>query len=210
MRNKRPPQAEPVAGSGAKSSPGVALEAEPPAVKNDTRSAIDLPADENAELCAGCVRCCSYITVEVDSPRAAWEYDQWMWAVDHEHVSLYVEKPERWFVHFDTRCNRLDTHGRCSIHGRHPVLCREYDPRSCERRLPLAEVAAWFNTSDELQAWIKRQRPRHWERWVEYRRAHETPKSDDVPGFVPLTQIVNGARTNGAGRSNGTARTRVR
>jgi len=210
MKNKPALQTDPTAGTRAPSSPEAGVVAEPRGVEDDTRSAIDLPASENAELCAGCVRCCSYITVEVDSPRAAWEYDQWMWAVDHEHVSLYVEKPERWFVNFDTRCNRLDAHGRCSIHGRHPVLCREYDPRSCERRLPLAEVAAWFSTSDELEAWMKRQRPRHWERWVEYRRAHETQKPDAVPGFVPLTEIVNRARTNGAARSNRAARTRAR
>src|SRR5881397_2247985 len=112
--------------------------------RDDPRDARELSAHENADLCAGCVKCCTYITVEIDVPRAAWEYDQWIWALYHEHVSLYVEKPERWFLHFESRCTRLDAAGHCAIHGRHPVLCREYDPRSCERRLPLADIQAWF------------------------------------------------------------------
>src|ERR1051326_4574777 len=90
------------------------------------RPAHELTSAENADLCSGCVRCCTYITVEIDAPRAAWEYDQWIWALHHERVGLFLERPERWFLQFDTRCERLDDHGRCSIHGRHPVLCRSY------------------------------------------------------------------------------------
>ena len=65
----------------------------------------------------------------------------------HRQVSLYVEKPEKWFLCFETPCENLDAAGRCGIHGRHPVLCREYDPRSCERRLPLTDIRAWFRTA---------------------------------------------------------------
>src|SRR5687767_3045278 len=117
-----------------------------PSPLDSPRGALDLSPAENAELCTGCVRCCTYITVQVDSPRSAWEYDQWIWALHHRNVSLYVETPEKWFLHFETRCDHLGGDGRCGIHGRHPVLCREYDPRSCERRLPLADVVAWFDT----------------------------------------------------------------
>lgn len=137
----------------------------------DPRGALQLSSDENADLCAGCVRCCSYITIEVDSPRAAWEYDQWIWALDHHGVGLYVERPEKWFVHFETLCRHLNRHGRCDIHGRHPVLCREYDPRSCERRLPLADVVAWFHDGDELESWIREKRPAHYQRLLTYRSA---------------------------------------
>jgi len=44
----------------------------------DSRAASELTAVENADLCSGCVKCCTYITVEIDAPRAAWEYDQWI------------------------------------------------------------------------------------------------------------------------------------
>jgi hypothetical protein len=137
----------------------------------DPRGAIDLSAAENADLCAGCVRCCTYITIEIDAPRAAWEYDQWLWALEHQGIDLYVERPERWYVHVETRCGRLGDDGRCTIHGRHPVLCREYDPRTCERRVPLHEIRAWFRDAESFEAWIRTTRPAHWARLEAYRRA---------------------------------------
>lgn len=140
-----------------------------PAAIDDTRDAKELSSSENADLCAGCVKCCTYITVEIDAPRAAWEYDQWIWALHHEGIEVYVERPERWFLHVEARCRKLNSAGRCSIYGRHPVLCREYDPRSCERRLPLADVRAWFHDGEELEKWIQASRPSHWKRLMDYR-----------------------------------------
>jgi hypothetical protein len=152
-----------------------------PVALEDGRDALQLSSAENADLCAGCVRCCSYITIEVDAPRAAWEYDQWIWALDHHGVGLYLERPEKWFVHFETTCRHLNRHGRCGIHGRHPVLCREYDPRSCERRLPLADIVAWFHDGAELEAWIREKRPAHHRRLLAYRSA-----------MPPVPPVANG------------------
>ena len=112
--------------------------------EEDLRDALELPASENADLCAGCTRCCETVSIEVDAPRSAWEYDQWVWVLHHRSLELYLEKPERWYLHIETRCTQLNAEGRCSIYGKHPVLCREYDPRECERRLPLGDIAAWF------------------------------------------------------------------
>ena len=141
------------------------LEAPP----DDTREARDLSSTENADLCAGCVTCCTYVTIEVDSPRQAWEYDQWIWMLHHEGLELYVERPEKWFVYIATRCAQLNAEGRCSIHGRHPVLCRDYDPRSCERRYPHTDLRAWFKNAAEFEEWVSRERPRHWQRLLSYR-----------------------------------------
>ena len=116
------------------------------------------------------MKCCTYVTVEVDAPRTPWEYDQWMWALHHRGVQLYVERPERWSLHFETRCARLRVDGRCAIHGRHPVMCREYDPRSCERWLPLADIRAWFEAPAQLERWLRAERPGHWARLVAWRK----------------------------------------
>ena len=136
----------------------------------DRRTALALPRSETADLCRGCVKCCTYITVEIDAPRTPWEYDQWIWALHHGGVQLYVERPERWSLHFETRCARLGPDGRCAIHGRHPVMCREYDPRTCERWLPLADIRAWFDTPARFELWIRVERPGHWARLVAWRR----------------------------------------
>ena len=163
----------------------------------DARDARELSPGENADLCAGCVRCCSYVTIEIDPPRAAWEYDQWIWALHHEGIELYVERPEMWFLHIETRCRRLDATGRCSIYGRHPVLCREYDPRDCERRLPLADVRAWFRDAHELEAWLARERPAHWRALLRFRRdfvpAPGPATHPIVAGFIALERVGRAA-----------------
>jgi len=151
-----------------------------PELDDDTRFAKDPSATENADLCAGCIACCTYVSIEIDPPRAAFEYDQWLWALHHDKVSLYVERPERWYVNFETRCNKLNEQGRCSIHGRHPVLCREYDPRSCERRFPLTDIVAWFRSAEEFETWIRDRRPSHFARLMKYRK--DMPAGEPVAG----------------------------
>lgn len=137
---------------------------------DDGRDALELSALENADLCAGCTRCCDTVSIEIDAPRSAWEYDQWVWVLHHRSLEVYVERPERWFLHIESRCNMLNEQGRCSIHGSHPILCREYDPRVCERRLPLLDIVAWFKNAGELELWLQDKRPSHWRRLVAWRR----------------------------------------
>ena len=182
-----------------------------PTQLGDRRDAAELSAEENADLCAGCVKCCTYITVEIDAPRAAWEYDQWIWALFHDRVSLYVETPERWFVHFETTCRHLNSQGRCSIYGRHPVLCRDYDPRSCERRLPLNDIVAWFDDGDELEAWLERHRPVHYRRLMAHRKdmpagppvadAHAERRAATAAALITVGEL--GSRGLGAAARNG-------
>jgi hypothetical protein len=131
---------------------------------------MDLSPSETARLCEGCVQCCTYVGVEVDPPRAAWEYDQWIWALHHEGIELILERPERWLLNIHTRCRQLTDQGRCAIHGRHPVLCREYDPRHCERHDPMGGIRAWFRNAGDLEDWLRRERPVHWRRLEAFRR----------------------------------------
>ena len=159
---------------------------------DDGRDSKELSPAENADLCAGCVKCCTYITIEIDAPRAAWEYDQWIWALHHEGIEVYVERPERWYVHVTTRCRQLQSNGRCAIHGRHPVLCREYDPRSCERRLPLADQRAWFHDAYELEEWIAKERPAHWKKLLAWRkdRPDAPPMENGAGALIPVASLL--------------------
>ena len=172
-----------------------------PVGPEDGRDPKELSPAENADLCAGCVKCCTYVSVEVDAPRSAWEYDQWIWALHHQGIEILLERPEKWFLHIETRCRKLNDQGRCSIHGRHPVLCREYDPRSCERRLPLADVRAWFRSGVELEEWLRRERPTH-HRWLMAFRKDRPPGppladarrgAAASAGFVPVQALAAAA-----------------
>lgn len=188
----------PVASSDASPDPVAAppADAAPTPAPSDGRESRELTSQENADLCAGCVTCCTYVTIEIDAPRQAWEYDQWIWMLHHEGIEMYVERPEKWFVYVATRCKQLNHDGRCKIHGRHPVLCRDYDPRTCERRYPLSDVRAWFKDAESLEVWIETTRPVHWRRLVEYRtRTPDGPPKAKGNGLVQIAAgIANGSR----------------
>ena len=151
-------------------------------VTEDDRGALELSADENAALCRGCTRCCETVSIEIDAPRSPWEYDQWIWVLHHQNLELYLEKPERWYLHIETRCRQLESNGHCRIYGRHPVLCREYDPRDCERRAPLSDVVAWFKCAEDLEQWLQQKRPAHWKRLIAHRR--EAPPANGAPALA--------------------------
>lgn len=142
------------------------------AVLEDERDAILLTADENSDLCAGCTRCCETVSIEVDAPRSPWEYDQWIWVLHHRNLELYLEKPERWYLHIEAPCAQLKPNGHCAVYADRPVLCREYDPRNCERRAPLSDITAWFKTAVDLEVWLQKNRPIHWKRLLAHREQH--------------------------------------
>ena len=158
----------------------------------DTRDALELSAEENADLCTSCTRCCETVSIEIDTPRAPWEYDQWIWVLHHRNLELYLEKPERWYLHIEAKCSQLDERGRCRIYDERPVLCREYDPRGCERRAPLSDVAAWFKTADDLERWLQEKRPAHWARLLAHRRTKAVPASGASALAAALVQIGEG------------------
>jgi hypothetical protein len=151
-----------------------------PSEADDTRDALELSWDENADLCSGCSQCCETVSIEIDKPRTNYEYDQWIWVLHHENLEIYLEKPEAWYLHINTRCTNLNAQQRCDIYGRHPVLCREYDPRGCERRAPLSDIVAWFKTADDLEQWMAKVRPAHYKRMMAWRKdtVQAPPRAD--------------------------------
>jgi len=132
-----------------------------------------LTGAQNMALCKGCNRCCTYVSVEVDAPNVPWMYDQYVWLLEHRGVWMYVETGNHWYVQFETVCEQLADDGRCKIHGRHPVLCKEYDARSCERRGELTQILARFHKGDDLVRWMEAKRPVHHRRWrAWFEKAH--------------------------------------
>jgi Fe-S-cluster containining protein len=126
-------------------------------------------------LCSGCQRCCTYVAVEVDAPDTPWMYDQYVWLLYHKNVWMYVERGNKWFVQFETVCEKLGPHGECRVHGAHPVLCKEYDARTCERRGELSEVIARFFDGDDLVRWLEVKRPTHHRRYRAWFDAAHAP-----------------------------------
>jgi hypothetical protein len=142
-----------------------------------------LDAAQSIMLCSGCVRCCTYVAVEVDAPDTPWQYDQYVWLLYHKNIWMYVEKGNHWYVQFETVCDKLAPNGQCTVHGAHPVLCKTYDARSCERRGVLSDVIARFKDGGDLVRWIAENRPRHHARYMAwFTKEHASGNSASAPG----------------------------
>lgn len=140
-----------------------------------------LDAAQSMMLCAGCVRCCTYVAVEVDAPDTPWQYDQYVWLLYHKNIWMYVEKGNHWYVQFETVCDKLAPTGRCTIHGEHPALCKKYDARSCERRGELSDVIARFHDGQDLVRWIAAHRPKHHARYLAWFRKEHAGEGEKTP-----------------------------
>jgi hypothetical protein len=149
---------------------------------------------QNMMLCAGCVRCCTYVAVEVDAPDTPWQYDQYVWLLYHKNIWMYVEKGNHWYVQFETVCDKLSPQGHCTVHGKHPVLCKNYDARSCERRGVLSDVIARFKDGDDLVRWIAEHRPKHHQRYMAWFTKEHAPKAY---GNAPAQVRDEGAAAGG-------------
>ena len=148
-----------------------------------------LSAAQCMTLCAGCQRCCTYVAVEVDAPDVPWMYDQYVWLLYHKGVWMYVEKGNKWFVQFETVCEKLAPSGACNVHGSHPVLCKSYDARTCERRGELSDVVARFFDGDDLVRWLEAKRPAHHRRYKAWFDAAHAPAAPPAPGTAPPERI---------------------
>lgn len=76
-------------------------------------------------------RCCRYITVSVDAPRARNDWDEFRWWLAHEGV-MVTKDEDGWMLHVQIRCRHLGADNECGIYDHRMVACAEYDAESCE------------------------------------------------------------------------------
>ncbi|TAH34509.1 MAG: YkgJ family cysteine cluster protein [Planctomycetota bacterium] len=109
--------------------------------------------------CATCLpaKCCTYIAVQIDGPRRMEDFEDYLWFVAHEGVSLYVDGG-RWYLQFETRCRKLGRNNLCSIYDNRPKVCVAYTPDNCDRDDP-ARYAREFRTYEELLAYARKRFP---------------------------------------------------
>lgn len=131
---------------------------------------------ESKHPCHGCSKCCLYVAVEIDSPTAMQDYDNVIWYLYHDQVSVFVDFEGQWFVQFDSRCQNLTPEGLCGIYSTRPAICKDFDWKECEQHMTPDEGPPdkWlFRSADEFQAWFKKQRPKAYARYGAYmKRKH--------------------------------------
>jgi len=109
--------------------------------------------------CETCgAKCCRYITVQIDKPRAKIDREEIRWFLAHENVCVYIDADDKsWNVQFHTDCRHLDRNHRCTIYSHRYQICREHDTEDCEASDAHAADTV-FHNPDEFDAWWQKKR----------------------------------------------------
>lgn len=114
-------------------------------------------AKPKTPTCTSCGLCCSYVAIEVDTPKTVKQATMLLWYVYHEGVSLYVNDDD-WMVQFDTTCIHLQPDYRCGVYETRPHICREFSEQDCE--VNTGDDGRTFYTATEFLAHLAETRPR--------------------------------------------------
>ncbi|MEN8159117.1 MAG: YkgJ family cysteine cluster protein [Myxococcota bacterium] len=126
---------------------------------------------ESEHPCHACAKCCLYTAIEIDSPAAMTDYDNVIWYLYHENVTIFVDWEGQWYVKFDSRCENLTSEGLCGIYATRPAICKDFDWKECENHMTPDEGPAdklAFETAPEFLAWFEKQRPKAFRRYRDY------------------------------------------
>ncbi|MEJ2722164.1 MAG: YkgJ family cysteine cluster protein [bacterium] len=109
--------------------------------------------------CAQCLpaKCCRYFSLEIDKPVNKRDYDDLLWMLAHEKVSIYVDDG-KWYLMIHTQCRFLDTDTNlCTVYNDRPQMCREHSVEECEWHGPYG-FEEHFKSYDDLKKWMRKRK----------------------------------------------------
>ena len=121
------------------------------------RVALPLALPAAPTPCTQCGRCCTYVSIAINEPRTVRYATDVLWYLYHERVSVYRDGDGDWSVVFETRCRNLQGDLLCGVYAQRPVICREFDDRTCEVNAPDGGLA--FAAPGEFLDWLRAARP---------------------------------------------------
>ena len=132
------------------------------AMAKKPKQTIAITAENKCSFCTGS-KCCTYITQQIDTPRAMHEFDHLLWQISHQNVQVYKDE-DGWFLLVNTPCLHLEPGGRCGIYHSRPQICRNHSNDYCEYDSPAEEGFDLF--FDSYQALLKycRKRFKTWDK----------------------------------------------
>lgn len=126
--------------------------------------------EENWNLCSGCTECCEYISLEIDRPTTLKDVDNVIWYLIHKNVWVWVDEGNKWYLQFNTPCEKLDAAGRCGWYAHRPKLCQDYKQSECPRYTSGAAEKFLFKNESEFVNWLAQQRSKKlrslWQRYL--------------------------------------------
>jgi len=124
------------------------------------RAAASAEEARNWALCSGCTQCCEYISLEIDSPTTLKDVDHIVWYLIHQNVWVWVDDDNKWYVQFNTPCEKLQPDGRCGWYQDRPKICQDYKQSECPRYSPAAAEKFLFKGADDFLDWLAHHRSR--------------------------------------------------
>jgi Fe-S-cluster containining protein len=114
-------------------------------------------ADDNP--CADCDACCKYVSVEIDKPTTKTELEDIKFYLYHKGVSVYIDFDHSWNILYESRCDKLDQNGSCTIYEERPPLCKDFDREDCHEQELDDSHKVSFYAPEDLMRYIKKARP---------------------------------------------------
>lgn len=106
----------------------------------------------DCRLCGG--RCCTYLVVQIPTPRSKRDVDEIRWWLAHHNVQVFLDNEDgSWNIQFNTPCRYLTPSGRrCRIYANRFNVCREHASENCEMSdSQMDEVC--FASVEQFDAW---------------------------------------------------------
>lgn len=109
-----------------------------------------------SESCRKCIaKCCEYFCFEIDEPDTYEEFDDIRWYLCHEGISVHIDEGE-WYISIENRCKMLHKDNKCAIYGERPLICRTYDPATCDDTDRDYGYDEEFLTPEEIERYARR------------------------------------------------------
>ena len=116
---------------------------------------ITITPENKCSFCTTSI-CCTYVTQDIATPRSKLDFDNLLWQVSHDNITIYKED-SGWFLLIAARCSHLQDNGNCGIYAQRPNACRDYSNDHCEFDEPAeAGFSLLFKDYDSLLMYCKK------------------------------------------------------
>lgn len=110
-------------------------------------------------LCDHCfAKCCRYISLPIDTPKTARDWDFLRWYMIHAGIALFTEG-KKWYLQVYGDCRHRLPDNRCGVYATRPQICRDYTTDECEFDDSWT-YERFFETAEQLQEYLEAVTPR--------------------------------------------------
>ncbi|MFQ5863514.1 MAG: YkgJ family cysteine cluster protein, partial [Candidatus Brocadiales bacterium] len=109
--------------------------------------------------CGECDVCCKYVSVEIDKPITKTEIEDVKFYLYHEGTSVYIDHDNDWYILFESKCDKLNSNGLCTIYEDRPPICRNFERESCHEQDWHESHKVLFQDVKDLMGYLRKARP---------------------------------------------------